>query len=188
VSSSFVQDAAVARAQKSRWEHGHLSTLIEELPGLLRATLARRDPALAVLAMDLMIPPVAFYFLLLTALLSGTILAAGFWPAFNAAAALAALAALSFALAIGLGWLRFGRELLSAGELLRLPLYALWKLPVYIAFFFGKRSGWVRTRRKSANASSLHPDPMGATTQPTLRHAAPATPDARRARTATLEP
>jgi hypothetical protein len=58
-------------------------------------------------------------------------------------------------LAIGLGWSRFGRELLSAGELLRLPLYALWKLPVYVAFFVGKRSGWVRTKREPAHVSSF---------------------------------
>lgn len=157
VTSAFVQDTGVARVQKSRWEHGHLATLIDELPGLLRAALARRDPALAVLAMDLMIPPVALYFLLLAALLAVTVLAACLWPVFHAAAALAALGALSFALAVGLGWFRFGRELLSAGELLRLPLYALWKLPVYVAFFIGKRSGWVRTKRKPAHASSVHP-------------------------------
>jgi len=157
VTSAFVEDTGVARVQKSRWEHGHLATLIDELPSLLRAALARRDPALAVLAMDLMIPPVAFYFLLLAALLAGTVLAAWLWPVFHATAALATLGALSFALAIGLGWFRFGRELLSAGELLRLPLYAVWKLPVYVAFFVGKRSGWVRTKRKPAQASSFHP-------------------------------
>ena len=147
VSSAFVQDTGLARVQKSRWEHGHLATLIEELPGLLRAALARCDPALAVLAMDLMIPPVAFYFLLLAAVLAGSLLAAWIWPVFRATAAICALGGSSFALAIGLAWLRFGRDLLTARELLGLPLYALWKLPVYVAYFVGKRSGWVRTRR-----------------------------------------
>jgi hypothetical protein len=90
VTSAFVRDTGVARVQKSRWEHGHLATLGEELPGLLRVALARRDPALAVLAMDLMIPPVAFYFLLLAALVAAAIPAAAFWPVFHAAAALAA--------------------------------------------------------------------------------------------------
>jgi hypothetical protein len=156
VTSAFVRDTGVARVQKSRWEHGHLATLIEELPGLLRAALARRDPALAVLAMDLMIPPVALYFLLLAALVTAAIPAAAFWPVFHATAALASLGALAFALAIGLGWLRYGRDLLGPSELLRLPLYALWKLPVYVAFFIGRRSGWVRTARKPAPAGPLH--------------------------------
>jgi cellulose synthase/poly-beta-1,6-N-acetylglucosamine synthase-like glycosyltransferase len=147
VTSAFVQDTGVARVQKSRWEHGHLATLAEELPGLLRAALARRDPALVVLAMDLMIPPVAFYFLLLCVVVAASLLAAWAWPVFQAMAALATLGAACFALAIGLGWLFFGRELLAARELLGLPFYALWKLPVYLAFFVGKRSGWVRTKR-----------------------------------------
>ena len=147
VTSTFVQDTGVARTQKSRWEHGHLATLIEELPGLLRAAVTRRDRALAALAMDLMIPPVALYFLMLAGLVAVTAVAAWFWPAFVPAASLAAAGALAFALAIGLGWFHFGRTLLSARELLELPLYALWKIPVYVAFAVGKRSGWVRTKR-----------------------------------------
>lgn len=147
VSSAFVRDTGVAKVQKSRWEHGHLATLAEELPGLLRAALLARDPALMVLAMDLMIPPVAFYFLLLGALLAATVLAAWIWPVFGAMAVLTALGAACFALGIGLAWFFFGRHLLSARELLSTPLYALWKLPVYVAFFLKKRSSWVRTRR-----------------------------------------
>jgi hypothetical protein len=112
-----------------------------------RAAGARRDPALAVLAMDLMIPPVAFYFLLLAAVLAAGLLAAWLWPVFHALAALAALGALCFVLAIGLGWFHFGRGILKARELLQLPFYALWKIPVYLAFFVGRRSGWVRTKR-----------------------------------------
>jgi cellulose synthase/poly-beta-1,6-N-acetylglucosamine synthase-like glycosyltransferase len=149
VSSTFVRDAGVARVQKSRWEHGHLATLTEELPGLLRAALARRDPALAVLAMDLMIPPVAFYAMMLAATVTASALAAWFWPVFHAMAAVAALGALSFALAIVVGWHRFARDSFPAREFLSLPLYALWKLPVYVAYFVGKRSGWVRTRREA---------------------------------------
>lgn len=149
VSSSFVEDAEVARVQKSRWVHGHLATMAEELPGLLRDALRRRDRAQLVLAMDLMIPPVAMYFLLLVGTLGATALAAWLWPAFRMAAGLTAVGALAFGLAVGLAWLRHGRELLGARELLMLPLYALWKVPVYLAFFLRKRSGWVRTTRGS---------------------------------------
>ena len=147
VTSAFVQDVGMARIQKSRWEHGHLATLLEELPGLVRAAIARRDPALAVLAMDLMIPPIAFYFLLVGGLVATTACAAWQWPVFRAAAGVAVGGALAFALAVGLAWFRFGRQLLSARELLGLPLYALWKVPVYVAFFVGRRSGWTRTKR-----------------------------------------
>ena len=49
--------------------------------------------------------------------------------------------------AIGLAWAGFGRHLLKARELLTTPLYALWKVPVYLAYFLKRKSGWVRTKR-----------------------------------------
>ena len=149
VSSAFPTDTGVARVQKSRWEHGHLATLAEELPPLLVATFRSFKPALVVLSLDLLIPPIALYFLVLatTAVVVGG--AALVWPVWQAAAAVVCAAALMFGVAIGLGWWFFGRQLLSARELLTTPLYALWKLPVYVAYFLKKRSGWVRTKRDS---------------------------------------
>ena len=149
VSSAFVTDSAVAKVQKSRWEHGHLATITEELPGLLWAALRQRDPALIVMAMDLMIPPVALYFLVLAGLTLGTLALAWLWPVATAAAALVAVAAACFGLSIGLAWYFFGRRILSARELFTAPLYAIWKIPVYIAYFMKKRSGWIRTKRDS---------------------------------------
>ena len=149
VSSAFPLDTGVAKVQKSRWEHGHLATLTEELPGLARAALRSGDPALIVMTMDLLIPPVALYFLVLAVTVLIAVLAATVWPVWQGAATLAGLAAGCFGLAIGLAWFRFGRHLLSVRELLGTPLYALWKIPVYLAYFLKKRSGWVRTKRDS---------------------------------------
>ena len=146
-SSSFVDDPTVARRQKARWEHGHLDTLRQELPALVRDAARLRSRALAALALDLCIPPVALYFSLLAVLLTFTALAAAVWPAARPAAALVLAGAAAFAVAIAIGWWHFGRHLLQARELLRLPLYALWKLPVYLAYALGARSGWVRTQR-----------------------------------------
>ena len=149
VSSAFPIDTGVARVQKSRWDHGHLATLAEELPPLLAATFRSFKPALAVLSLDLLIPPVALYFLVLATTVVAVGGAALVWPVWQAAAGVAYVAALMFGLAIGLGWWFFGRQLLSARELLTTPLYALWKIPVYVAYFLKKRSGWVRTKRDS---------------------------------------
>jgi hypothetical protein len=147
VSSVFPMDTGVAKVQKSRWEHGHLATLAEELPGLLWVALKTGKPALIVMAMDLLIPPVALYFLVLAAALGISLAAALVWPVWLPATAVASLAALAFVMAIALTWWRFGRHLLSARELLSTPVYALWKIPVYLAFFLKQRSGWVRTKR-----------------------------------------
>ena len=56
--------------------------------------------------------------------------------------------ALALALAIALGWWNHARQLLSLRELLTVPLYAAWKLPVYVSYFLKRKSGWTRTARK----------------------------------------
>ncbi len=149
VSSSFPVDTGVAKVQKSRWEHGHLATLTEELPGLAAKAIRSCSPALIVLTMDLLIPPTALYFLVLAVTVVGSLAAAAVWPVWRMAAQLSGVSALCFILAIALAWQGFGRHLLSARELMSTPLYALWKMPVYLAYFLKKRSGWVRTKRKS---------------------------------------
>lgn len=149
VSSAFPTDSGVALIQKSRWEHGHLATLSEELLPLLAATFRSFKPASVVLSLDLLIPPVSLYFLVLVMTLVVFLGGALVWPVWQAAASVVCIAAIMFGMAIGLGWWFFGRQLLSAGELLTTPLYALWKLPVYVSYFLKKRSGWVRTKRDS---------------------------------------
>ena len=147
VSSAFVRDSAAAKVQKSRWEHGHLATMQEELPGLLAATLRQRTPELLVLLLDLLIPPLALYLLLLAGVLPLLVVMAWYHAAWIPAAMLGGLGGLAFMLAVGLSWLYFGRQLLSWRELLLTPLYAVWKLPVYAAFAIRQRSAWIRTRR-----------------------------------------
>lgn len=148
VSSAFVTDSSVARVQKSRWEHGHLATMTEELPHLLQAAWQQRSKSLAVMGLDLLIPPLALYFMVLigvTALTSGL----GVWlETFQLAAATALISAMVFGTSVLLAWWRFGRHLLTGQELLTAPLYALWKLPVYLAYALKKRSAWVRTKRE----------------------------------------
>lgn len=147
VSSAFPLDSQVARVQKSRWEHGHLTTLIEELPRVVMAALRSRRISLYVLAMDLLIPPLALYALILGTALVLAFVGCLMSPSVSLAAAILAVAAFAFASAVGLAWLRHGRHLLSPRELLAIPLYALWKIPVYLAYAMRRRSGWVRTKR-----------------------------------------
>jgi hypothetical protein len=97
--------------------------------------------------MDLMIPPIAFYFMLLSALLVFSIFGAWFVEALVPMAWVTTVGFSALALSVFLAWWFYGKHLLSARELLTTPLYALWKLPVYLAFFMKKRSGWKRTDR-----------------------------------------
>jgi hypothetical protein len=52
--------------------------------------------------------------------------------------------------AVMLAWARFGRSILSLGQLLLIPLYVLWKIPMYIAFIVRPQRQWVRTERDPA--------------------------------------
>ena len=148
VTSEFPRDAAVARTQKTRWEHGHLQTLTQELPRLLAAFVRRPQAATLVLAMDLVIPPLALYFLSVVLSLPMFVFGATLSPALQVAALISGFSTLALALAIALGWWNHARQLLSLRELLTVPLYAAWKLPVYVSYFLKRKSGWTRTARK----------------------------------------
>ena len=46
-------------------------------------------------------------------------------------------------------WARFGGDRLPLRYALMVPLYVLWKIPMYFTFFLkGKHKVWERTRRK----------------------------------------
>jgi hypothetical protein len=150
VTSRFATDARVVQVQKARWEHGHLSLIAREVPGLLASAWRRRDVACAVLAMDLLIPPLALYALVAVGASAALQLLAGVWPAAAPAAGLMHLATAGLLASMGLGWWRHGRDLLRLRELLALPVYVAWKLPIYLTYIIGRRSAWVRTRRGPA--------------------------------------
>lgn len=147
ITSVFPLDAAVSRTQKTRWEHGHLQTLAQELPRLLGAFVRRPRASTLVLALDLAIPPLALYFLCIALTLPLFALGACFSATLAAATLISLASALALALAIGLAWLRHARHLISPRELLSVPLYVAWKLPVYLAYFLKRKSGWTRTPR-----------------------------------------
>lgn len=146
VSSTFPSDAAALRTQRTRWEHGHLSTLGSAGPRLLLHGLRRGEPALAAMALDLMVPPLAALVLVLAML----VVAGGGWWAVDGRSWAFAVALLGLAMvAVGtaIAWRREGRDLVGAREWLHLPLYVAAKLPMYLRWFGRRQVEWVRTRR-----------------------------------------
>ena len=146
VGSVFPTDAEGARAQRTRWEHGHLSVIAAHAPRLLARALARADGALFGMALDLAVPPLAA----LALALSGCALVDAAWWAASGdlrplAVALVALAL--FTSGVLLAWWRDGRRIVSGSEMLGLPLYILAKIPVYVRLFTKRQVEWVRTKR-----------------------------------------
>ena len=60
---------------------------------------------------------------------------------------LALLAVTLTGVALGLGWSRFGRNIVSLAELLSVPGYMLGKVPMYMRALRRRQTEWVRTRR-----------------------------------------
>ena len=67
--------------------------------------------------------------------------------------AIVATAGLSFLMAIMTAWAKFARQDLPLLQLLSVPFYVLWKIPVYLKFLVKPQSVWVRTQRDSVNAA-----------------------------------
>ena len=148
VGSVFLSEARDVQQQKARWEHGHLATVTEQLPRLVASAIAQRSLRLTFMALDLLTPPVSLYLLSMLAFCVLAALLAWMFPVFGPMAMVLEASLACFAVSILLAWFFFARHLLSARELVTTPLYALWKFPIYLAFFLKKRSGWVRARRK----------------------------------------
>jgi cellulose synthase/poly-beta-1,6-N-acetylglucosamine synthase-like glycosyltransferase len=146
VTSRFAANAEGQQAQRTRWEHGHVALLLAAGPRLLWLGLRRGRADLVALALDLCVPPLASLALAIGAYAALALLAgwaAGLWLPLMLALALAGL----LTLAVLLAWQRHGRGILSIGELLAAPLYALSKLPFYLRLLWRRQTEWVRTRR-----------------------------------------
>ncbi|CAM5793385.1 glycosyltransferase family 2 protein [Rhizobacter fulvus] len=146
VSSVFPSDSEGARAQRTRWEHGHLSVIASVGPRLLTQALKRRDGMLAAMALDLMVPPLAALMLGLV----GFAFVDGLWWWFAGDArafALAVSALLVLVAGVLLAWSSDGRQSVSLRELLGLPGYVAAKIPVYVRLFTKRQIEWVRTKR-----------------------------------------
>ncbi len=146
VTSQFPASDEGIRSQRTRWEHGHLSVALSEAPRLLVRSLVRADARLAALALDLSVPPLALLSLIVVALWSiSAALYAGagmHYPLYLTTAALVMLV-----VSVLLAWARFGRRMLSLRDLLLAPVYALWKVPLYLRFLRARQAEWVRSKR-----------------------------------------
>jgi len=149
VGSELPEGAAAGLRQRRRWEHGQLQTLVTYGPRLLAAGLARGRAGLLALGLDLMVPPLALLVMLEVGWLALTLglALAGVVPFAPAVLAAAGLALVGAALAVA--WAGFGRQIIRARQLVFVPLYLLWKIPLYLALAVrGGQKKWERTARK----------------------------------------
>jgi cellulose synthase/poly-beta-1,6-N-acetylglucosamine synthase-like glycosyltransferase len=151
-----------ARGQRRRWEHGHLDTSRSKAPRLIRDGLRKGRAELLALGLDLLVPPLALLVGVLVLSLAITC-ASTVWlgTSFLAPSLLGGLLVLMGATVL-LVWVRFARHLIGLSELLTIPLYLLWKIPVYLSFAIrGRQKTWERTERAPTGSALAACSPTG---------------------------
>ena len=135
-----------AATQRTRWEHGHLSVMLSQGPKLLFGIARRPSLSLIAMLLDLAVPPLS---MLVGSITAGLVvflavgMLAGVWAPFYVLITAAALGGVGLTCA----WLRFGRSVLPAKMLWRIPIYLASKAPIYWNFLFNRQRAWVRTGR-----------------------------------------
>ncbi|MBP5975359.1 glycosyltransferase family 2 protein [Brasilonema sp. CT11] len=152
VTGYLPQQSQAAKSQRTRWDHGHLQIIQTYVPILLKQAVFQKRFDLLVSVLDLCVPPlsllVVIWLVLMALSLVFGVLAASLMPA-----VIVATAGLCFLIAILTAWTKFARQDLPLRELLTVPFYILWKIPVYFKFLVKPQSVWVRTERDSVNAT-----------------------------------
>ncbi|MEO1211237.1 MAG: glycosyltransferase family 2 protein [Cyanobacteria bacterium J06638_20] len=146
VTGILPQQDSAARSQRTRWEHGHMQTLLTQVPRLLGAGLRQGRLDLISLGMDLIVPPLSLLVMLwlggMVVLLGATLVGA------TAGGAIAlGLGGVLMTGAIVLAWAVFARKTIPAMTLLSIPFYLLWKIPLYASFLVKRQTRWIRTER-----------------------------------------
>ena len=135
-----------AKSQRTRWEHGHLQTLLTQTPRLATALVQQKRFDLLAIALDLSVPPLSLLVAIWVAAFAASLLAATFGTSPIPAVFLAVQGLLILVSIIG-AWSKFGRADISGSTLLSIPFYILWKIPLYQGFILKRQTKWVRTER-----------------------------------------
>ncbi|WP_327331513.1 glycosyltransferase family 2 protein [Calothrix rhizosoleniae] len=151
----YCQDAQVigrlmekqaAKSQRRRWEHGHIETLVNQVPRLIKASMNQKRFDLLAIALDLSIPPLSLLVIIWsTTTLGGLFLGilAGVWMP----GIVLAIEGLILTISIFVSWAKFGRDDVSVLTLLTIPFYILSKITLYLAFLVKPQTQWIRTER-----------------------------------------
>ena len=147
VTSQFASSARGADIQRSRWEHGHIMTILKLAPRMLCIAIARANFSLLALTLDLAVPPLSLLALLLILMFAMTGVAA-LLGVDSAALIISTACLVGFVTTVGLAWNSYGRDVLPARAISSVPFYILAKLGLYGQILFGKMTAqWIRTDR-----------------------------------------
>lgn len=146
VTSTFPETTSAEQSQKKRWEHGHLSILISVIPRSLLRALKQRSINMFVMSLDLIVPPLALLSLLVSIVLFSSLIYALVTESYIPLI-ISSLSTIMFTTGVLLSWLLWGRKIVSLIDLLKVPVYIIGKIPLYVTYLFKRQKEWIRTDR-----------------------------------------
>jgi cellulose synthase/poly-beta-1,6-N-acetylglucosamine synthase-like glycosyltransferase len=146
VTSDVVKGGEPSYAQRARWEHGTISTILQYYPRLVIRLCQTRSLELLAVTLDLSVPPLALLALALGGYLAVTAAFAGIFHGVLPLV-IACLNCVLLPACIFLAWWRHGQDILPLRWLAFAPIYALRKVPLYCRFFLDRQREWVRGER-----------------------------------------
>jgi cellulose synthase/poly-beta-1,6-N-acetylglucosamine synthase-like glycosyltransferase len=137
----------IARAQRARWEQGRFALIRAKTWPLMKAAVTRRSAVCLDLALDLMVLPLSYVALNVSALLLVAGGASLYWPVFREWVWIGAACAFALIAYVLRGWQLSGTGLRGLLDLLRAPWFLAWKLLVAVGS--PNKPDWVRTEREN---------------------------------------
>ncbi|HEY2944444.1 MAG TPA: glycosyltransferase [Vicinamibacteria bacterium] len=140
---------AAARSQRRRWEGGRFALARTQVPELLRLAVKKRDPLLLDLAMELIVPPLAY---LSFVCLAGTVwsgLALGYGVGGRPAFVMWTASLACLLVYVARGWALSGVGARGLVGLACAPFYLLWKASMLFERARPAHDEWVRTSREA---------------------------------------
>jgi cellulose synthase/poly-beta-1,6-N-acetylglucosamine synthase-like glycosyltransferase len=148
VTSHVAAGGIPSYSQRARWEHGVIELMVHYVPRLLSKSCCNRSVSLAAMALDLSVPPLALFTMIMGVYLILTVLLLFISGVSGPVAVAGTLSALFF-VSVMLAWWRYGREMLPLHRLVfATPVYAIRKLPLYARLFLNRQREWVKGKRE----------------------------------------
>ena len=141
-----LMEKQAAQSQRARWEHGHIETLLTQVPPLLKASIVQRRFDLFAIALDLFVPPISLLVMIWSITAIGGLLS-GILTQFWTPLILLSIEGLILSISIFSAWAKFARRDIPGKTFLAIPVYILSKITLYFAFFVKPQTKWVRTER-----------------------------------------
>lgn len=144
VVSTFPTDTVTTNAQRSRWEHGHLNVIFNQLPQFFLTAIMTRNYKLLWQVIDASIPPISLltFSLIILVLISLLLMIIDL-----SYITLAMTLCFMFAISIMIGWYKVGRDILTLRDIIHVPIFIIKKISIYFNYIFNKQLSWNKTKR-----------------------------------------